>query len=615
MDDRDLLAENFDPATLTIAQLKSALARFDAPVPAKQEKKSVYVALFREHISANAHKLRTRLAAVAPSAIGIQAVSKRGSPNARETERLQQMERDTPTKTSRRSRSERSSFSFENTFQASAVSSGVEESMDEPEEVKPIRRRRSTSRARKKKTPERPARIPSPAEKTANSPKSSFAASASPKSPDKFMVSPDSIKIAGYVDPKELMSRARKRQASRVSLKLAPVVRQVFLGLGIMAALVVILYLQQWRTLPYCLETERELAIIETSVFGVPVPLPQCRICPTHATCDGNRIVKCANGFLIRDPVFPLHPFCAADVAKYAYIEAMAAELEHLLSDHAGLAECGELVDHPYLSPERARSHIRLNHLDLEDERFSSYWDLLMEDIRENEGTRSFEVRKRGPSMVFLSTKPSYPFMCRVTKTITELVDAYRSTLILLFAAMIAAVYSYFRYQSYKSQKHMVLQLVDAVIEALIKQESLFRSGAEERSAVSIIQLRDFFLSHIKSLSERTKLWENVRKELLHNSSVRETVVLVEGEQHDAWQWIGATILSPNSRKSFGGGNNFVKRPSSLSRSYAEDSTTAMDYDMQTSNSLDQQQLPQEPQYQAQQQQHSFGSSLYPSLE
>ena len=34
------------------------------------------------------------------------------------------------------------------------------------------------------------------------------------------------------------------------------------------------------------------------------------------------------------------------------------------------------------------------------------------------------------------------------------------------------------------------------------------------------------------------------------SSSVRETVTLIEGEQHDAWQWIGSSsLLSPDVKR------------------------------------------------------------------
>jgi hypothetical protein len=58
-------------------------------------------------------------------------------------------------------------------------------------------------------------------------------------------------------------------------------------------------------------------------------------------------------------------------------------------------------------------------------------------------------------------------------------------------------------------------------------------------SALSINHLRDFFLADVPNLMERERLWQNVRREILYNSSVRETYVLIKDEQHEAWQWIG----------------------------------------------------------------------------
>jgi hypothetical protein len=515
MDDDTLLAPDFDPNTLTIPQLKSALGKFGAPVPPRQERKATYVQLYRDHISTNP-KLRRR---VVPSAQGVTVVKASGSPDKKATKKIQEE--------TRRTKADRSSFSNDNPFQkpvALSSDSEVDEEyeqllMDEPPSPVPIRSR-SKSAVRKPISPPRPMRF----------------------------VAPEQLKVAGYMDPRELMSRARRRRAASASSLWA----KILFGILLVSATCIGIYLQQYRSLPYCgsdIEPEAE----DSLYFGVPVPLPSCRKCPPHATCHGNDIEKCTNGYLIRKPVFPLHSFCAADVAKYAYIDAMASELESLLSSHAGLVECGELVDHPYLSQERAKSQIRLGHLDLEDERFDSYWDLLMDDLQSgNSGSRSFEVKQRGESSVFLSHRPAYPLMCRIIKTFAELLEAYRWTLVGICVALVSLLFGYVKYNQSQRRKRRVLDLVDGVVEALIKQESLFRTGMDVRSAVSISQLRDFFLPNIRSMNDRRKLWDEVRKELLHNSSVRETVVLVEGEQHDAWQWIGSTILSPNSRKSFG---------------------------------------------------------------
>lgn len=51
----------------------------------------------------------------------------------------------------------------------------------------------------------------------------------------------------------------------------------------------------------------------------------------------------------------------------------------------------------------------------------------------------------------------------------------------------------------------------------------------------------------------QTTLLAQVRVQVLRNSSVRETVILVGGEQHDGWQWIGGSVLL--SPQQVGGGN------------------------------------------------------------
>jgi hypothetical protein len=84
MDFDELLSPDFDPNVLTIPQLKSFISSFDIELPSKQEKKAVYVEIYRKKVTANAAKLRAKFGKIKPSAEGIMAVSKRGSPNEKE---------------------------------------------------------------------------------------------------------------------------------------------------------------------------------------------------------------------------------------------------------------------------------------------------------------------------------------------------------------------------------------------------------------------------------------------------------------------------------------------------------------------------------------------------
>ena len=82
--DDEYLTAGFDPATLTIPKLKSALTQVGVALPMKQERKQFYVELFQKHITRNREKLLQRKRNVAPSAKGIFAVNGRGSPQNEE---------------------------------------------------------------------------------------------------------------------------------------------------------------------------------------------------------------------------------------------------------------------------------------------------------------------------------------------------------------------------------------------------------------------------------------------------------------------------------------------------------------------------------------------------
>lgn len=62
-------------------------------------------------------------------------------------------------------------------------------------------------------------------------------------------------------------------------------------------------------------------------------------------------------------------------------------------------------------------------------------------------------------------------------------------------------------------------------------------------STISVHQIRDaLFLK--SSTRERNTLWPLVVEAIASNSSVRESVMSVQGEQQRMWEWIGADILT-----------------------------------------------------------------------
>jgi hypothetical protein len=63
-------------------------------------------------------------------------------------------------------------------------------------------------------------------------------------------------------------------------------------------------------------------------------------------------------------------------------------------------------------------------------------------------------------------------------------------------------------------------------------------------TALSISHLRDYILCDIHDLAERNRIWDKVRVIVDKNTNVRRRVMELEGEETEAWQWVGTVPRS-----------------------------------------------------------------------
>ena len=73
-------------------------------------------------------------------------------------------------------------------------------------------------------------------------------------------------------------------------------------------------------------------------------------------------------------------------------------------------------------------------------------------------------------------------------------------------------------------------------------------SDPKENAYLSIVQLRDIFLSDIVDLKYKNHLWSQVVKYLEHNNSnIKSNLTEIRGEIMKCWEWIGPMELNaPN---------------------------------------------------------------------
>lgn len=113
-------------------------------------------------------------------------------------------------------------------------------------------------------------------------------------------------------------------------------------------------------------------------------------------------------------------------------------------------------------------------------------------------------------------------------------------------SAMLAVAVGGIAISTHRRRRHErhVEQLTLSVLQILAEQDAINRRNPTVASAISVHQIRDaLFLK--ASTRIKNRIWPAVCKAISRNSSVRESVMSIKGEQHRVWEWIGSDVLNP----------------------------------------------------------------------
>jgi Man1-Src1p-C-terminal domain len=112
-------------------------------------------------------------------------------------------------------------------------------------------------------------------------------------------------------------------------------------------------------------------------------------------------------------------------------------------------------------------------------------------------------------------------------------------------------------------RKEINMHILQDVFTALHRQALDFKSGKTGLPCIPTTQLRDHFIIAVGGIDaegrtlwavdETRGVWDRVSKGVAENANVRETVMRVEGEEMEVWQWIGSVGLVPGSAKNVKG--------------------------------------------------------------
>ncbi|TPX46736.1 hypothetical protein SeLEV6574_g03068 [Synchytrium endobioticum] len=297
-------------------------------------------------------------------------------------------------------------------------------------------------------------------------------------------------------------------------------------------------------------------------------------------------------------------PSCVENKQKVA-VEARQAQqvdrgvshLDHLVRTWIGKAQCNELSAEEARSvpnwakqnghvwgmpPAEAKRQLRrsIGHK-WSTTRFEEYWDLLLRRINPSSSGHlpstpvKTEFDKSGRFLALVSSsEPIISFSCRFKTSVFQTIRAYSVHLIVIGVLCVIAAVSYDKSVADARESKTVELLVDDVLDSIAQaaEHHLQDPDRYPLPGISVDQLRDHLLPvpvrsgfgfgnrgrkettkdadgrtrwHLNDDVARERLWAQVCKVILRNSTVRETSMEVKGEMHTIWQWIGSDLLSP----------------------------------------------------------------------
>ncbi|KAJ3152442.1 inner nuclear membrane protein enriched at telomere/subtelomere region [Geranomyces michiganensis] len=296
------------------------------------------------------------------------------------------------------------------------------------------------------------------------------------------------------------------------------------------------------------------------------------------------------------------------DLKRARNVHMLLELLETTVRHWIGRAECGGLEHVPEdlrdpstgrvlgMPTETARKELhKLVEKKWNAERFKTFWSLAMDEVRtphryapasEDDVSRvpTPEIVERfdrgNLTRILIPAKPPImPLACRLRRSIWETCRAYWMQLSSLGITVLFFVWFSYKRQNIAREARIVARVLDDVLEAASEEADAFAADPIRHPIPGLRtdQLRDYYLPahaaagatnddyrhpegaavddhgrmrfHIPDDAARTRIWDAVAALVQRNSSMKETVMDVQGQSHEVWQWIGSHALSPRAAK------------------------------------------------------------------
>ncbi|KAL5621487.1 hypothetical protein BROUX41_006387 [Berkeleyomyces rouxiae] len=332
-------------------------------------------------------------------------------------------------------------------------------------------------------------------------------------------------------------------------------------------------YRQEKIAVGYCGLGREAKEIIPADVpvpdWIIPFVEPQCELCPPHAYCYEDFVVRCEADFVLKphplslSGLIPIPPTCQPDGEKVVRVKAVADKVVEELRTRRAEHECGGIVNEdgekqgsPVIKEQALKEIIsRQRRKKLAQQEFDDLWDAAIGEVKTREEVEiTTETDSGGVSDTYLSSTSlaRLPVTCAIKRTFVKGLERYRFGIGAVISVLITALYIRGRYRNYIATSAKIPALVDHVLDRLSKQKETADEEYDD-PWLFLPNLRDDVLRSVHSLSERERIWARVIRVVEQNANVRTAQrESHSGEVGRAWEWIGpvSNDMSSTRRKS-----------------------------------------------------------------
>jgi hypothetical protein len=173
--------------------------------------------------------------------------------------------------------------------------------------------------------------------------------------------------------------------------------------------------------------------------------------------------------------------------------------------------------------------------------------------------------------MFTTTNQPIISTSCKIRRAILKTAIKYSTHLLVLGVSLGIVVYFIARYHQKQQETRIVAQLVEDVVHSISRESQGYLQDPKKHPipGLAVVQLRDYFLPntslfqssqdyhiddfgrfvwYVMDESSKNRIWQQVHKEIIKNSHIRETSTQLRGESHIVWMWVGPQVLSPLKR-------------------------------------------------------------------